>query len=175
MITQLNFNIKKIIQEIQSTKEKYKIISKDNLLQVNKIYLNKKGRSFYTNLPKEIRISPKVVGLIVGEGYLGGRSFVFANSNENAIDLVLNFLKQFKIPLRIYLEISTKNVSKNFIKKSQSFWESHLNIKLDRIREREEFNNITKNGTIHLCLNGKIICKLIEKIILLSIHLRYHY
>jgi hypothetical protein len=168
MIPQLNFNTKKIIQEIQSTKEKYKILPKDNLLQVNKIYLNKKGRPFYANLPKEIRISPEAVGLIVGEGYLGGRSFVFANSNENAIDLVLNFLRQFKTPLRIYLEISTKNVSKNFIKKSQSFWESHLNIKLDRIREREEFKNITKNGTIHVCLNGKILCQVIEKIILLS-------
>lgn len=168
MITQLIFNTREIIQKIQNTKEKYKTTFKDNLLQVNKIYLKRKERSFYLNLPKKIRISPEVVGLIVGEGYLGGRHFVFANSNEKAIDLVLDFLEQFKVPLRIYLEISTKNVSKEFIKKSQFFWENRLYIKLDKIRERKEFNNLTKNGTIHLCLNGKIICEVIKTIILLS-------
>lgn len=151
---------------MKNYKREYKITEKENLIEMEKS--SKQGRPRLVKLPSKLTISPEVAGLIVGEGYLGGRYFVFANSNENAIDLVLNFLKQFKLPLRIYLEISTKNVSNEFIKKSQYFWENHLNIKLDRIREREEFNNITKNGTIHLCLNGKIICEIIEKIINLS-------
>lgn len=159
----LTYNIKKLMKNY---KRDYKIRERVNIIEMEKI--SKQGRPQLVKLPSKLTISPEVAGLIVGEGYLGGRSFVFANSNENAIDLVLDFLKQFKIPLRIYLEISTKNVSKDFIKKSQDFWENHLNIKLYRVRKREEFNNITKNGTIHLCLNGKIICEIIEKIINLS-------
>ncbi len=53
---------------------------------------------------------------------------------------------------------------KNFAKKSKKIWENKLNIKLAKVRERKEFNNITKNGTIHLCLNGKIICDIINEI-----------
>ena len=159
----LTYDLKKLMKNY---KRDYKITEKENLIGIENI--SKQGRPHLVKLPSKLTISPEVAGLIVGEGYLGGRSFVFANSNEKAIDLVLDFLRQFKIPVRMYLEISTKNVSKKFIKNSQYFWENHLNIKLDRVRKREEFNNITKNGTIHLCLNGKIICEIIEKIINLS-------
>ncbi len=160
MKTLQTYNLEHILSK---NLKKYNCRIKKNFLEVNKIQKNKKLKII--KIPKKISISPEAVGLIVGEGYLGGRSFIFANSNENAIKIVLKFLKQFKIPIRIYLEISTKNTHKTFLKNCKKYWEDTLHINLTRIRERKEFNNITKHGTIHICINGKIICELINFLI----------
>lgn len=116
-------------------------------------------------MPKQIIISPQVVGLIVGEGYIGERHFVFANSNEKAITEVIDFLKQFDLPIKMYLEISIKNKEKYFEDECRKFWESYLKTNLKRIRLRKEFDNTTKHGTIHLIINSSLVAKLFKKIV----------
>ena len=106
-------------------------------LNINKKYLNKKGRPFSVSLPKEIKLFSEVAGLIVGEGFIGDRTFIFANSNEKAIDEVLDFLKQFNFPIKMYLEISVKNKPKIFKDQSKNFWENYLKIKIKRVRLRK--------------------------------------
>jgi len=165
MRTCLNFDTKRLIKKLNSSKEFYEITSKESNLQINKIYIGKRGRPFSITLPREINISPEVVGLIVGEGFIGDRHFVFANSNEKAITEILRFLKQFNLPIKFYLELSIKKQPKNFINKSKKFWEKYLEINLDRIRLREEFYNITRNGTIHIIFNNALIAKLLKQII----------
>jgi len=98
----LYFDTKKLIREINTESEFYDIDEKSKRLGVIKKYKNKRGRSFSISLPKKIKISPSVVGLIVGEGFLGRRHFVFANSNEKAIEVVLEFLQQFDLPRTWY-------------------------------------------------------------------------
>jgi methyl coenzyme M reductase subunit D len=167
MKTYLIFNTEKLIKKINSKEEFYKTKVNGNRLDIVKKYHNKKGSPFSTNFPKEIKISPEVVGLIVGEGFIG-KSFVFANSNEKAIDEVSDFLKQFNIPLKFYLEISVKNKDEGYVNTAKSFWENHLNIKLSRIRLRKEFNSITKYGTIHLILSNSLFSKLLRQIMDIS-------
>jgi len=160
----LYFDTKKLIREINTESEFYDIDEKSKRLGVIKKYKNKRGRSFSISLPKKIKISPSVVGLIVGEGFLGRRHFVFANSNEKAIEVVLEFLQQFDLPIHAYLEISCKNESEKFIKQCKKFWENYLDIKLKKVRLREEFNNITKHGTIHISLFNSLVAKLLNLI-----------
>jgi hypothetical protein len=163
MKTFLTYKTKELVD---NSNKYYSINESKDLVKI--LRDSKFGRPTHVKLPKELGILPETLGLIVGEGYVGDRSFVFANSNENAVDLVLGFLKQFKVPIRIYLEVSTKNTPKAFVKKSKEFWENHLKIKLNRVRKREEFNNITKHGTIHLCMNGKIISEVIKNLVIKS-------
>ena len=161
----LNFNTKRLIKKLNSSKDFYKINLKKNNLQINKIYAGKRGRPFSITLQREISISSEAVGLIVGEGFIGDRHFVFANSNEKAITEVLEFLNQFDLPIKFYLELSIKGQPKYFINKSKKFWEKYLRIDINRIRLREEFHNITKNGTIHIILNNSLVAKLLKQII----------
>lgn len=165
MRTYLNFNTSNLIRELDSLKYFYEIKNNKTNLKIIKKYKNRRGRPFSIILPKEIKISPEAVGLIVGEGFIGDRNFVFANSNEKAITEVLFFLKQFKLPLKFYLEISIKNKSKNFINQSKKFWENYLNTNINRIRLRKEFYNITKYGTIHVILNNSLVAKLLRQIL----------
>jgi len=140
MRTYLNFDTKRLIKKLNSSKEFYEVNSKRSNLQVNKIYMGKRGRPFSITLPKEINISPEAVGLIVGEGFISNRHFVFANSNEKAIEKILEFLKQFNLPVRFYLELSVKGQPKHFINKSKKFWEKYLDVNLNKVRLREEFH-----------------------------------
>ncbi len=165
MRTYLNFDTKRLIEKLNSPREFYEITSKENKLQVNKIYINKRGRPFSIGLPIEIRIASEAVGLIVGEGFISDRHFVFANSNEKAVTEVIGFLKQFNLSIKFYLELSIKGQPKGFINKSKKFWEKYLEINLNKIRLREEFYNITKNGTIHVILNNSLVAKLLKQII----------
>ncbi|MBI5148116.1 hypothetical protein HZA33_00370 [Candidatus Pacearchaeota archaeon] len=136
-------------------------------MKIIKKYKDKRGGPFFVTLPKEIKISLEVIGLIVGEGYIG-RNFIFANSNEKAIDEILCFLNQFKLPIKTYLEISIKNKQADFKNQCKKFWENHLKIKIKKTRLRGEFNNITKYGTMHLILNNSLVAKLLKQIINLS-------
>lgn len=165
MRTSLNFDTKRLIKKLNSPREFYEITSKESDLQVNKIYVDKRGRPFSINLPKEIMVSPETVGLIVGEGFISDRHFVFANSNEKAVTEILGFLKQFNLPIKFYLELSIKKQPKNFINKSKKFWEKYLGVNLNKIRLREEFYNITRNGTIHVILYNSLVAKLLKQII----------
>lgn len=162
MKTLLNFKSKRLIEIINFKSKNYQVEEESKSLI---IYKKGKKRPMPVKIPKEIKISPQTVGLIVGEGYIGDRVFVFANSNEKAIDLVLEFIKQFNLPIKNYLEVSTKNMPKDFAQKSSHFWEKHMNTKISRTRERKEFNNITKYGTMHLSINSKIIAEILTKII----------
>lgn len=168
MKTSLTFKTKKLVKKLNSSTEIYEIKENKNSLNINKKYINKKGRPFSVSLPKEIKIFSEVAGLIVGEGFIGDRTFVFANSNEKAIDEVLDFLKQFNFPIKMYLEISVKNKSKIFKDQSKNFWEKHLKTNIKRVRLRKEFNSITKYGTIHLIVNNALLSKLLKQIIELS-------
>ncbi len=168
MKTYLIFNTEKLIKKINSKEEFYEVNVNGLILKLTKKYYKKRGRSFSVNFPKEIKISPEVVGLIVGEGFVSSRHFVFANSNEIAIDRVIDFLKQFNLPIKLYLEISVKNKTKGYINNCKTFWEKHLNTDIKKIRLRKEFNSITKHGTIHLILNNSLFAKILKEIIRIS-------
>lgn len=168
MRTYLTYDTRKLISILNSKEIFYEINTKNGKLHINKKRINKRGRLFSTILPKTIKISPEAVGLIVGEGFIGERSFVFANSNEKAIREIIDFLKQFKVPLKFYLEISMKEKSKNFIKDSQRFWKQSLNLDINRVRLRREFHSIAKYGTIHVGINNSLIAKLLKQVIKLS-------
>lgn len=168
MKTYLIFDIQKMIKKLNSPREFYEIKENKNSLQIIKKYKNKRGRPFSVILPKEIKITPESVGLIVGEGFIGNRNFVFANSNEEAITEIIKFLKQLNLPLKFYLEVSTKGQLKDFVNKSKKFWEKHLNIKINKIRLRKEFESIIKYGTIHIILNNLLVAKLLKEIIKIS-------
>jgi hypothetical protein len=163
MKTQILFNTRDLIKSLNSLS--YNIEDVGDKLKIVKKYANLKGRPFSIILPRKIQIYPEAVGLIVGEGYIGNRRFVFANSNKKAISEVCHFLEQFNLPFDFYLELSVKNKSNHFIYKSKFFWENHLKIKLKRIRLRKEFNNITLHGTIHVGINNSLVAKLLRIII----------
>ena len=165
MKTNLIFNTSELTNNLKSSTEFYEINEKGKNLFIVKKYINKRGRPFSLNIPREIILTSKALGLIVGEGFVGDRNFIFANSNENAIKEVLDFLKQFNLPIKMYLEISMKNKFKSFEKYCQKFWENNLGVNLNKIRLRKEFNNITRHGTIHLTLNNSLIARLLKQII----------
>lgn len=165
MKTNLIFNTEKLIKKINSKNEFYEIKKDKNTLDIIKKYKNKKGRPFSLKLPKQIIVSPEVIGLIVGEGYIGNRTLIFANSNEDAISKVIDFLKQFNLSIKMYLEISIKNKEKDFEKECKKFWENYLKTNLKRVRLRKEFNSITKHGTIHLNINNSLVAKILSIIV----------
>jgi len=165
MKTTLIFNTEKLIKKINSKNEFYEIKKDKNNLDIIKKYHHKRGRPFSLKLPNKIMVSPRVVGLIVGEGYIGSRTFMFANSNEEAISEVIDFLKQFNLQIKMYLEISIKNKEKDFEKEYKKFWENYLKTNLRRVRLREEFNSITKHGTIHLNINNSLVAKILSIIV----------
>ena len=165
MKTNLIFNTQKIIKKINNDKEFYEIIREGAILKVTKKYHKKRGSPFSVELPSKIKISPEAVGLIVGEGFIGGRQFIFANSNGNAVDEILKFLSQFRFDLKFYLEISIKERPESYIKEAVHFWESHLNRKMGGVRLRGEFYSITKHGTIHVSVNNALFAKIMKEII----------
>ncbi len=165
MKTHISFEVTDLIRNLKIERGHYNLKKKDKGVEIIKVYRNKKGRPFSIFLPKKINISPEVVGLIVGEGYIGDRRFVFANSNEKAIQIVKLFLKQFNLPLDFYLEVSIKNQDNHFVHESKTFWENLLEVSIKRVRLRKEFNNITSHGTIHIGINNSLVTKLLEIII----------
>jgi hypothetical protein len=61
------------------------------------------------------------------------------------------------------LEICTKNTNKDFIKKSKGIWNKI--IKVNKIRLRNEFNNTTDKGTLHIIYTNKIFCYILKEIL----------
>lgn len=170
MRTYLIFNTGNLTKKLNSYNVFYEVKENKNTLTITKKYRNHRGRPFSVTFPKEIKITPEAVGLIVGEGFISDRHFVFANSNEKAVDEVLEFLKQFNLPIKFYLEISSKEKSKVFINECLDYWQSHLGVKINRIRLRKEFFNITKKGTIHLIVSNSLFAKVLKQIVIKSKH-----
>ena len=56
MKTLLTFRVKKLVRNLNSPTEIYEIEENKNNLNINKKYLNKKGRPFSVSLPKEIKL-----------------------------------------------------------------------------------------------------------------------
>lgn len=165
MKTYLTFDVHKLLREIYPKGTFNEINEIGNKLQLIKKYRKKMLKRFPIELPKQIKISSEAVGLIVGEGYFSGKVFVFANSNIKTIREILEFLDQFNFDIRNYLEISIKNMPKSFMKNSKNYWEKELNMPLEKVRIRKEFNNITQNGTLHLMVFSSLFAKLINRII----------
>ena len=168
MKTLLIFNTEDLIKKINTKEEFFEIKENKNLLEIEKKYKNHKGNNFSTNLPKQIKISPEAVGLIVGEGFISKRHFVFANCNKKAVDIILDFLRQFNLQLKFYLEISVKNKPKEFVRECINFWERHLKFKINKIRLRKEFYNSGNPGTIHISLYNALLAKILNQIIKIS-------
>jgi len=123
---------------------------------------NSKGAMCKFLFPKEIEIKSSTIGLIHGEGYVKN-SFVFANSEGLTIKNVLNFLYQFNIKPKTYIEIATKNIDKEFVIKAKEFWDKIIIV--DKIRLRKEFKNTTKNGTLHITYTNFIFCNILKEIL----------
>lgn len=117
------------------------------------------------SFPKKIRITPCVVGLIIGEGYIDNSQFAFANSNEKIIRSILKFLSQFNILPSFTLEIATKNVDEDFVMKAKREWEKVTNKKIKSIRIREEFVNTTQKGTLHIRYCNSCFAKVLDFIV----------
>ncbi len=164
MRTLLNFNIEKLIKNFD-TEQNYIISKEKSSIFIKRQYKNGRGRPFSIKLPKRITISPETAGLIVGEGFSSKYSFVFANSNEKIIDEVLYFLKQFNLPIKMYIEISMKNKADRFISECKQFWETHLKLIIERIRLRREFKSLAKHGTLHLIISNSLVARLMSELI----------
>ncbi|MDP3917907.1 MAG: hypothetical protein Q8Q30_01900 [Candidatus Woesebacteria bacterium] len=167
MTIQIEFDTRSLLKDLKDPKYIYEIKENKQSLFIIRKPKSNKGRPSFLTTPKKIKISPEAVGLIVGEGYMGSH-FVFANSNEKAIDEILFFLKQFKMPLKFYLEISVKNQPDEFVKICKKFWQEHLHLALDRIRLRKEFNSEVQYGTLHINANSIILANLLKKVIEVS-------
>jgi hypothetical protein len=164
MKTCLAYNTKNLVRRLDCSKYFHEIKENKNELCVIRRYNNIKRKPFVLKLPKQIKITPEAVGLIIGEGYFES-FFVFANSNKKAIREILKFLSQFRLNIINYLELSVKNMPQNFIQRSKQFWKKELDFPIQRIRLRKEFNNLTENGTLHLAIYNILFGGLIKKLI----------
>ncbi len=139
----LVFKTQPLIQKVFSNMPKY-------LVHKNKghyLITNLRGRKSSFCFPPQIKIRASTVGLIVGEGHIGKRRFVFGNSSTKQVEEILSFLSQFNLNYTTYLEISVKdNASNGFIEKAKIYWTKILNKEPERIRLRKEFSNTTKPG-----------------------------
>lgn len=165
MKQEIVFDTEGLLKKFCKQNKQYIYIKENAKLIMGKI--TKKHKSYWTKFifPKQIDITPCVVGLIIGEGYIDDRQFVFANSNERIIRIILEFLSQFKISSSFVLEVATKNVNINFVEKSKKEWEKVLNKKILRVRLRKEFKNTTQKGTVHIRFHNSCFAKILNTII----------
>ena len=123
-----------------------------------------KGNPTQFIFPKIIKIKPSTAGLIVGEGHLG-KNFIFCNSDEKVIKEILRFLFQFNKKLHFVFEVATKNMHPNFINDSKKKWENIIKEDIESVRLRNEFNNTTEKGNIHISLYNTLFVKILKEII----------
>lgn len=155
---ELTFNSLKLVKEFcNKNKRFYPKIENDKI-----IVKNKGGRNCTFKFSNQIKIKPSTIGLIDGEGYVKN-TFIFANSDELIIKNILEFFLQFDIKPKTYLEICTKNTDDNFIRKSENIWNKI--IKVNKIRLRNEFENTTDKGTLHIIYTNKIFCGVLSEIL----------
>ena len=161
--TPLYFKSEDILKKI--LKEPFKFQKIDDKLIVKK----ERGNGFRSRptsfiFPRIIKIKSSTAGLIVGEGYIGS-SFIFCNSNEKIIINILNFLSQFDVKAHFSLEVAMKNMEKEFIETSKKKWENIIKEEIKKIRIRNEFNNTTEKGNIHISIYNIIFSKVLKKIV----------
>ena len=101
---EMNFNSLELIKDICNKNSNYRYETNNKRTIIRTI----KGSPCSFEFSEEIRIKPSTVGLINGEGYVKD-TFIFANSDDLIINNILEFLSQFDIKLKTYLEICTKN------------------------------------------------------------------
>lgn len=161
----IDYKTENLLEKVCRT-QPYNYFKKENKLTMKRIIKNYKGRNVEFDFPIYIKINPSTAGLIVGEGYIDERQFVFANSNEKAIKSVLEFLSQFNINnIKFTLELSIKNMKNDFIEKSRTKWENIIHDRITKIRLRKEFNNTTEKGTLHLRYHNSCFAKVLKVII----------
>jgi len=163
----LSFDTLSILKKIVASYTNYDILSKENALLLG-WHRGRGNRNIEFAFPKNIRIKASTVGLIVGEGHLGERKFIWANSSTQIITSVLEFLKQFNIEYKTVLELCTKanHEEKKLIEKSERFWAEKTGLVIGSIRLRPEFFNTTKHGTLHISCNNTFLAKVIKEIII---------
>jgi len=159
----IEFDTEKLLKEICKIYP-YCYSRGENKLVMKRIVKKYKGKNTEFAFPLKIKIDPSVVGLIVGEGYIDERQFVFSNSNENVIRLILDFIFQFDIQPKVTLEVATKNITRDFIIKAKNSWEEIIRSEIEKIRKRKEFNNTTEMGTLHLRYHNSCFAKVLQVI-----------
>jgi len=164
MRTLLIIDTAKLIKSLSRPNYSYISEESGDQIDLTRTFGGRGGRPIHISLPKQIKILPEVAGLFVGEGFFG-RSIVFANSNEAAVEEVLEFLRQFNFPVKAYLEISTKDAQNSFVDKCLEFWHKQIDVEISRVRQRREFSNTTKHGTIHLIVNNSILSEVLDELI----------
>lgn len=165
MSQELIIDSKRILRKFCRNNKPFVYIRTKNGLIMKRIIKKYKGRNVKFLFPNKIKITPCVVGLIIGEGYIDDKQFVFANSNDKIIKYVLEFISQFNIYPSFVLEIATKNTDSIFIDKSKTSWEEIINKKISNIRLRKEFNNTTQKGTLHIKCYNSCFAKILNIII----------
>ena len=108
MNQKIKFDTEGLLKKFCKQNKKYIYIKENDKLTIGKI--TKKHKSYWAKFifPKQIELTPRVVGLIIGEGYIDDSRFAFANSNEKIIKHILKFLSQFEISPFLVLEVATK-------------------------------------------------------------------
>lgn len=151
----IEFEIEKIVKDFCDENGNYEYEKTDNSIKMKIKKGRYRGRYTEFIFPSKIMLRPSTLGLIIGEGYADNSQFVFGNSNEKIIELVLEFLSQFKIALDYTVEVCVKNMDNSFLSESIKKWERAFSIKINRNRIRTEFRNTTEKGTLHIrCFNS---------------------
>lgn len=165
MKQEIVFDTGKLVKRFCEDNKQYTYFKENKMLTLGKT--TKKHGHYWVKFtfPKWIEISPCVAGLIIGEGYIDSRRFAFANSNEKIIKYILKFMSQFGLSPFFVLEVATKNMEANFVEKSKLEWEKIINKKITKIRIREEFNNTTKKGTLHINYYNSCFSKILNIIV----------
>ena len=159
----LVFDSEKILEQICKAPLSFEKV-KEGYLMKRMVGVGFRGQKTQFIFPDKIKIKPSTAGLIVGEGYFK-RNFIFCNSNETVIKEIMDFLFQFNFKLHFVLEIAMKNMPKKFINESKIKWEELIKNKIKRIRLRNEFNNTSIQGSLHIALYNSLFPKVLEKIL----------
>lgn len=157
----ITFNLETILKEHCEKEGNYIYLKKNKKLLLTK----KKSRRSTFTFPTKVTIKPSTIGLIVGEGYVDKKRFVFANSNEMIIKQLINFFQKFGITPNYMLEISVKNVEKTFMKTALRKWQKITKNRINKTRIRKEFNNTTEKGTITLSYYNTCFSIILARII----------
>ncbi len=157
----LRFDTERILKKICSENPDYSYFKNKHSFNIKRV----RGTVCSFTFPKLVKIKPEAVGLIVGEGFIDNRRFVFANSNDQIIEEVLEFMSQFNIKPKTCVEFAVKNALISFVDDGKKFWELLLDYKVDHVRLRKEFFNTTKYGTLHLCYHNVFLSKALRIIV----------
>ena len=164
------FNTEDILKNFCNSNNNYFYKKLENSFLLEKKKMGRYGGISSFILPNSIKIKPSTIGLIIGEGYLKN-IFVIASCSKEIIDNMLEFLSQFNIDLKFYIEIASKNINYSFVNKSRSFWKGITKRYIEKVRLRNNFNNTTEHGTLHICYYNVTFSKLLKFIVIKSLNI----